>query len=144
LKPLKRRSKSPRAVAKARAWKTFSEYIRRREADKFGYVYCVTCYSQMHWKRIQAGHFIGGRNLSILFEEDGCHPQCRGCNVFGRGKQKEYYMFMRARYGLKRIDELYDQARGIKKMSISDFKEIEDEYRDKLVALDVKCEVIDE
>lgn len=90
---------------KTKAWKLFSEYIRRKYADDSGYVACVTCGSVAHWKQMQAGHFIPGRCNSILFEENGVHPQCRRCN-YNEGNGPEYYIFMEKTYGKDEIDRL--------------------------------------
>jgi len=127
--------KSKKKRLKEKAWKLFSEYIRRRDAEA-GYVCCVTCGKRDEWKRMQAGHFISGRNLSILFEPDCVHPQCRGCNLYGHGRQKEYYLFMRERYGLKRIDSLYIQANTVKKYTESDYEELIESLKGKLLKME--------
>lgn len=128
--------RSPKKRLKLRAWKLFSEYIRRRDSDKEGYVRCVTCNSLKHYSKQQAGHFIPGRNLSILFEQDCVHPQCRGCNLYGGGKAKEYFLFMRDRYGLKRIEELYVQANTTRKYTESDYEKLIEDLKIKLHILD--------
>ena len=102
----------PYGELKKLAWSTFSEYIRRRAADWKGSVICVTCGKQAHWKDgMQAGHFIPGRNNSILFDERGVHVQCVGCNYFGKGAHTAYRKFMEKKYGIKVINELEKKAR---------------------------------
>ena len=132
--------KSEKKKIKDKAWTLFSQYIRRRDSDKHGYCNCCTCGKKAPWKELQAGHFIAGRNASILFEEDAVHAQCVGCNLFGGGKQAQYYAFMKEKYGLKRIDELYTQANQVKKVSVSDYMELIDDLMDKLVGLDIRDE----
>ena len=125
--------------AKQRAWKAFSEYIRRRDClDTTGtwdYGICCTCGKQYHFAHLQAGHFIAGRTNSVLFREQGVHGQCRGCNIFGNGKNAEYILYMKDRYG----DEVIEQEAKAKtvttKYTVKDFKEIEKEYKEKLEEL---------
>ena len=94
--------------AKKQAWKFFSEYIRRRNADKNGYIYCCSCGKYIHWKQSQAGHWpsIDGRNNSILFSETGVNAQCGQCNTYKNGNPSGYDAFMRKKYGQKEMDRL--------------------------------------
>src|SRR3990167_9020671 len=62
--------------AKDRAWAAFSRYIRMKYANKSGMVECITCHTFKHWKEMQAGHFVDGRNNTVLFDERLVHPQC--------------------------------------------------------------------
>jgi len=59
---------------KKRAWKMFSTYIRTRDSLKTtgstDKCVCITCNKRKEFRRIQAGHAIGGRNNSILFDEE--------------------------------------------------------------------------
>lgn len=80
------KKKISKSSAKKKAWKTYSEYIRRSYADAFGYLNCYTCGIKMFWKESDCGHGMPGRNNAVLFMEEVCRPQCIGCNVFGRGK----------------------------------------------------------
>lgn len=66
--------------------KVFSEFIRRKYSDHYGYVNCYTCGLKKHWKEIQNGHFVSRSCLATRYSEDNCRPQCVGCNVFGGGK----------------------------------------------------------
>lgn len=123
---------------KNKRWKLFSEYIRRKYADRDGYAECVTCKRVKHFKQLQAGHFVPGRTNSILFEEDNCHPQCYGCNVGKYGNTVEYYVFMLEKYGQKRIDELRRIGTYTVKFTIEDHEEAIEELKDKLTVLDCK------
>lgn len=87
----------------------FSKYIRTRDclattgrADKGR---CVTCGRVFDFKELQAGHAIGGRNNSILFDEELVNAQCRGCNGYGGGKYGEYSVWFIKKYGLERWEE---------------------------------------
>lgn len=94
---------------KAEVWKIFSLYIRQRDADSNGYASCITCGVKMHYKKLQAGHFIPGRRNAILFDERGCHVQCYACNCgWLKGNPRMYDRFMQQNYGEKVIKELED------------------------------------
>src|SRR3989304_4027343 len=73
---VKRIKKRSFKTLKRKAWKAFSEYIRRRDADYAGRVSCYTCGLRMHWKSAHAGHAIGGRHHAVLFDPEICRPQC--------------------------------------------------------------------
>ena len=60
--------------------------------------------------------------------------------MFGNGSPAKYYSFMKSRYGLKRIDELYMLANQPKKVTIEDYMELIEEISDKLVGLDIREE----
>ena len=130
------RSKKQRL--KLKAWNLFSQWIRLRDADKDGYVSCVTCGKRSHWKGegMQAGHFIAGRTLSLLFDPRNCHTQCYGCNVGQNGSYVEYFLYMEKRYGREVIDELRQLKGETRKYGIGDYQDLIDELTKKLVALD--------
>ena len=94
------------STLKKKAWKLFSEWIRRRDSDWRGMVACVTCGIIKDYKQQQAGHFIPGRRNSILFHERNVHAQCYGCNVMKQGNTVKYFRFMQKRYGDEVIEEL--------------------------------------
>ena len=84
---------------KKRAWAQFSKYIRLKYADKNGMECCYTCGKKAHWKQMQAGHGIGGRNNSVLFMEEVVRPQCAGCNLWGGGKYSIFAEKLISEYG---------------------------------------------
>ena len=113
---------------KKKAWKIFSEYIRRRGVDFQGFNSCVTCGVRKPWRELQAGHFIGGRTNMILFDERGVHPQCFPCNVHLRGNIPEYFRFMQKKYGDEIIDELRGNQKKNKLFKIGELQEIIKRY----------------
>lgn len=118
---------------KAKAWKAFSAYIRRKNLNHAGLGMCVTCEKWFEFKSLQAGHFIDGRNNSILFEEDGVHPQCYACNCMRHGNKVLYYKFMLKKYGQELIDKLINLSKQTKIMSEEDYKKIYERYKGYLV-----------
>lgn len=93
---------------KDKAWDRFSIFIRTRDCIKYGGSLedgmCVTCQRPYPFKKLQAGHFIGGRTNSILLDEDLVHAQCYGCNVGRGGAYVEYFVWMEEQYGREMID----------------------------------------
>ena len=67
----------------------FSEYIRRKYADKNGIVKCYTCDKKAFWKGegMQNGHFISRKSRILRWREDNCRPQCYTCNCHFYGRQ---------------------------------------------------------
>lgn len=128
--PVRKKKKVGLKSIKKKAWKEFSRYIRMRFADERGLVKCCTCGTLKHWKEMQAGHFIPGRCNSILFDERGCHAQCRRCN-FNEGNGPEYYPFMLKEYGKEIIDELRNNRHKAVKFTQSEMISIYEKYKKK-------------
>lgn len=120
---------------KAKAWKTFSEYIRRREADDGGTERCYTCGELAHWKELQCGHAIGGRSNAVLLDEEICRAQCVRCNVFMRGQYPVFTAKLIRENGLEWFERKLEQARRVVKLSRSDFENHIETYKQKLEAL---------
>ena len=134
---IRKRSKSISQLKKE-AWKLFSEWIRRRDADWRGYVPCITCKKIFHYKKLQAGHFIPGRHNAILFHEELVHPQCYHCNVGLRGNPREYDRFMREKYGDKKVAEFDKLTKGrceIKQFTNEELENLIQELKDKISKL---------
>lgn len=138
--------KSDKTKLKEKAWSLCSQYNRRKFANENGYVRCCTCGIMKHWKQMQAGHWLDGRNLSILFEDNGINPQCYQCNCLGghRGLdvKKEYREFMLNTYGEEEMERIVALKSQTKKMTINEYQELIDKYTDMLVGLDMKNESI--
>lgn len=120
-----------KSKAKARAWKEFSLYIRYKHADELGNVLCYTCNKFMFWKESQAGHGISGRRNAVLFMEEVVRPQCKGCNIFGRGKQSIFTMKLIKEMGLKKYEALIDEANQIVQYKTNDYLELAKFFKQK-------------
>lgn len=118
------------AKAKKQAWDVFSKWIRYREFNNpLGYVRCVTCQTIKHPKELQAGHFIPGRHISVLFDERNCHPQCYHCNVGLKGNPVSYYKWMLEYYGQEIIDKLISLDKQPLKLKVFELVEIKEKYK---------------
>ena len=115
---------------KKTAWQWFSKYIRLRDCLKttgnpeIGR--CVTCGNIKLFTELQAGHGIGGRSNSILFDEELVNAQCVYCNYHKKGNYENYIEVLIDRHGR----EWYDKKKYISKQPCKlDFKVISDYYR---------------
>lgn len=111
------KQKTPKQL-KAKLWKVFSEYIRRRDSGT-----CFTCGKQMNWKEAHAGHYIpqsvGG--LELRFHPYNVHAQCVGCNMFRHGNLTMYALRLQEKYGKEILSQL-DFMKGIKHWSRDQFE----------------------
>ena len=140
-KPKKKRLKSISSL-KRKAWKIFSEYIRRRDADENGYNRCVTCpeeSSKSHWKLLQASHIVAGRRLGILFDERGVYPACYVCNIHKHGNVLEFLAFLRKKHGRDEADAIIEELKVKSKESVKwsreDFEAVINKYQGLLATL---------
>lgn len=106
----------------------FSQYVRKKNADKNDMCTCVTCKQKIHYKEIQAGHFMSRKHYSTRWDIDNVHPQCVACNVFKYGEQYKYSLFL----GERRSKLLYLKSQKIVKFSNADLQEMLDEFKLKL------------
>lgn len=128
---------------KDRAWKAFSSYIRTRDClrttMRTDAGTCCTCNRLFPYKRLQAGHFIDGRNNAVLFSEQGVHAQCEECNLkppYGKGgNPMMYWQFMLDYYGREVIDRLIKESATTVKYSKIDYEAVEKKYKRKLEEL---------
>ncbi len=132
-------AKTAKQLAKEKAWKAFSRYIRTRDCLRFTDTttegQCVTCNRFYPFERLQAGHFIPGRGNTVLFNEDVVYSQCAGCNLNpprGKGGNYiEYFLFMEREWGREKLDEFVALKHDTKIYKIHDFIAIKELYENK-------------
>ena len=112
----------------------FSEYIRRKYADKNGIVSCYTCGKKAYWKGegMQNGHFISRRSRILRWDERNCKVQCYRCNVMRYGESYIFGVKLNQEYGYNIADELLIESKKIIKQSDEDLKELIKLYEDKI------------
>jgi len=109
-----------------KAWKEFSIFIRTRNADANGFVYCVTCGKRLHWKEAQAGHWIHGR---LDFNQFNINPQCAQCNCWPNTRvNTAYACFMAREYGVAIMESLRLESNQHKKLTRLDYEELRERY----------------
>lgn len=120
---------------KAKAWKAFSEWVRRSSIVYSELVRCYTCNNLMHWKESQAGHGIGGRGNAVLFMTELVRVQCKSCNIFKGGNYPIFTRSLIKEYGLDKYDELVTESQKVVQYKSSDYIEIEKKYKVLLESL---------
>lgn len=139
-------AKSQLAKSKEKAWRAFSKYIRIRDAllttGTTDYAICCTCGKEYPIAKLQAGHYLPGRTNGILFDERGVHAQCVGCNMFGKGMQAEYHLYMLDKYGAEVCEELARQKVSGCKIRNDEYDSLAVEYNRRAAAM-MANEVVD-
>jgi hypothetical protein len=110
------------ASLKKKAWKTLSLYLRRQAANSWGYATCYTCGARDRYKNLQAGHAIGGRGGSVLFDIDLIRPQCVRCNIFLRGNYTVFTTKLIQEKGMDWWEAKLASSRIVKKWSRADLE----------------------
>lgn len=133
----KKRSKSVglRSI-KAKAWKLFSEYVRRKYSDSDGYGVCYTSGARLHWKDLQCGHAIGGRHNAVLFDEEICRPQSMVENVYKRGNYPVFTTKLIEEKGMSWWKEKLEGSNRIVKYTRADLENLCNELKQKLSELE--------
>ncbi|KKR56911.1 MAG: hypothetical protein UT94_C0024G0005 [Candidatus Uhrbacteria bacterium GW2011_GWF2_40_263] len=137
--------KAPKkTTVKKRTWDWFSKYIRLRDClfttGEPDQCYCVSCGVRYEFKHTQAGHCIGGRNESILFDTRLVNGQCEDCNkssIYGGrdGNYPAYHIWYIKRYGLEDFEEKEKISNLLDKLSVPELEELSDEFRTRFNAL---------
>lgn len=79
-----------------------NDFIRLRDKN----LPCISCGT---WETVQweAGHYRSRKAASqIRYNEDNIHKQCHRCNVELSANQQQYRMFLIAKIGPQRVEEL--------------------------------------
>lgn len=102
----------------------FSQYIRLRDADPSGFVYCCTCGKKLFWKEAQNGHWISRNVLITRYNENNCHAQCVGCNMFSEnGKPHLHELFIVDHHGADIRDNLLELSKKTYLLKAVDYKQ---------------------
>lgn len=113
----------------------FSQYIRLRDADGYGYIHCISCGKIVFWKEADNGHFINRKHMSLRFSETNCNAQCRACNRFDEGNMTGYNLGLIKKYGHQTIDLLIVAKNQLNKISDAEYKMLIKYYQDKVKLL---------
>ena len=109
----------------------FSEYIRRKYADKRGIVKCYTCNKKAYWKGegMQNGHFISRASRILRWSESNCRPQCYACNCMRYGQNYIFAMNLNKEYGYNIAEELLIESKKTIKQSDQDLIDLTNKYK---------------
>ena len=111
----------------------FSVYIRLRDADEDGYIYCCNCGKRFFWKEATNGHFVKRRHRTLRWDERNCHSECNPCNQ--ADVNLGYADFMVKKYGSD-IWRILDAQKNIRqKIMPYERKIMADNYKAKIKQL---------
>jgi hypothetical protein len=125
--------------------KSFQKLVRLRSADRNGIVWCILCDNKARYDAnkaagmhgMDAGHFHGRNNKSVIFDEMNCHPCCASCNQHKSGNHQAYKTWMAYTYTKKELTALERRKNEPKKWTTRELAELKDEYL-KAIARELK------
>ena len=129
------RSSKTKKLAKDKADRYFSKYIRMRDSNPNGLSQCITCGRFKSWKEMDCGHFISRRFGSTRYDEKNAHAQCKKCNRFQNGNQFEHGVKINEKYGNGTAEKLLQKSKMLSKRKKSDYEFIAKEYKQKIEEL---------
>ena len=84
---------------------------------------------------MSAGHAIGGRNNSVLFDERIVKPQCAGCNIWGRGQYQIFAYRLIKELGMGVFERILEEAHNPVQYKVADYQQIYELYKLKVDSL---------
>jgi len=120
---------------KRKTWEWFSKYIRLKYADHQGNCTCYTCGKKYPWKKMQAGHGMGGRTNNILFDERIVRAQCYGCNIRQYGRLDEFGDKLRKEIGEKTYSDILKNKYLTRSYSNAELNEMIEYYKNKAIEI---------
>lgn len=126
---------STKSKLKTKLDKVFSEFIRLRDSNKYGYVSCYCCGKILHWKESQNMHFIPRQHMATRFDEVNCHAGCVKCNYYNNGNIEAYTLHLKKDYGDDIVEKLVLKKNIGRKISDFEYEELIKYYKKEVVEL---------
>lgn len=90
----------------------FSVFIRKRDADEYGTIRCVSCKEPVFWKEANCCHYMDRQYKATRWDEINCAAGCRGCNCFNKGFHIHHFgTFLNEKYGEGTTERLAAKAK---------------------------------
>lgn len=118
----------------------FSDYIKRRDTDKDGKVFCPCCNKYFGADDIQFGlpvintmHFMDRDIYSLRYDEDAAHAGHAWCNKNQHYEPsgieyQNFKKFLINKYGEKAVEEMEQQKRKVNKITEQQLKTVIEHY----------------
>lgn len=113
----------------------FSDFIRGRDTDAFGYGRCITCGLRIHYKQHDCGHGIHRQHMATRFDERNCALQCVDCNRFQGGEQEKFAQAVDRRHGPGTWEYLQALSKTTVKLTRPEVEEMVIYYKDKVKSM---------
>jgi len=140
--PAKGYKKMKQPSIKTKAWQAFAKYVKLRDClattGTCTMGVCITCGQKWLYSQLEAGHAIGGRTNSILFDEQLVNAQCVDCNRNQYGNYGKYNIWYINKYGLQNWEEKIALSKSIRQYKDYEYLGIVSIYKDKCQELEVK------
>ena len=120
---MKRQKPQTLSSLKKKAWKLLSELIRRKASNNSGDAACYTCGTIGHWKSMDAGHAIPGRNGAVLYDEDIIRIQCKVCNIWKNGNYPVFTLKLINEHSADWFEKKLNGSHQIVKFTVADMRE---------------------
>lgn len=114
-------------IAKKRALKALSNYIRNRDNWT-----CFTCGKKGDKYNMDAGHLFSRRFSALLFNESNVFCQCVHCNKYLSGNLHVYIERFKKQFGEKEYEKLNFLRQTLIKRTTTDFLLLEKYFKNKL------------
>lgn len=120
----------------------FSRFIRVLFSED-GNCTCYTCGGLREIKEVDNGHYQKREHKATRYHLNNCRPQCKTCNgdVKHNGKQDEFRVNLVCEIGEEAVVEIERLARTMIKANVVFYRDIADEFRNKLNELQKKLKV---
>ena len=115
----------------AKADEAFSRYIRLRDTLPDGTFRCISCGRTLPAEQADCGHYHSRRHMSVRYDEDNAHAECRSCNRFGADHLIGYAERLEAKIGRERMDALALRAAQTAKLDRQELLSIARHYNEK-------------
>lgn len=111
--------------------KEFSLFIRLRDCMPNGFFRCISCGKIKPFAQADCGHFHSRRHMSVRYDEDNAHAECRSCNRFAADHLIGYERNLIAKIGKMRFDKLAWKASHTMKWTDAELKELIAYYKEQ-------------
>ena len=115
-----------------------SRYVRIRAIEPDGKIECYTCGVRKDFAKMQAGHFISRKHLTLRWDTtNNIRPQCGECNCIKSGNLKLYAINLEIEHkGI--VEWLIDQSRIVENITRDDLKMLLFDFQQKLKVVEEK------
>ncbi len=122
--------KNDKSFQRAKAQKSFNEFIRLRDSD----LGCISCDKTKDWQgQWHASHWKSrGARPDLAFNEDNAHKACSVCNNWLSGNPMPFREQLLVRIGADRVAALEADMAQPEKLKAADYALIADKYRKKI------------